>query len=61
MLRLQFSTENAAFEDDPNRAVAAILMDVAKRIQHFGETDGIIKDENGNYIGSFWMKPHDDE
>lgn len=52
VFKLEFKTDNAAFLDDPMTEPANVLRRVALRIE-YGETSGIVKDSNGNTIGSF--------
>ena len=54
MFKLEFETDNAAFEGRPSVEVARILRDIANRLyQHPQDTDGSISDVNGNTIGIY--------
>ena len=54
MFTLKFSTDNAAFSENPNDEVARILKEVALRMTDYGEAKrGPIFDINGNKIGEF--------
>jgi hypothetical protein len=48
---LNFSCDNAAFDDYSRGEIARILRDVANRIQ--GTDYGVVYDSNGNQIGRF--------
>lgn len=52
VFKLEFKTDSAAFLDDPMTEPANVLRRVALRID-YGETSGIVRDSNGNTIGSF--------
>ena len=54
---VEFSTDNAAFQDDQNGAQEKIrlLAEAANRIAQ-GDISGRLLDINGNYVGSFGMK-----
>lgn len=52
MFQLHFDTSNEAFSDSPAREAARILRKVARRLES-GETDGRIRDVNGNTVGRF--------
>ncbi len=52
MFTLKIETENAAFAEDGSSEVARILRDVASRLDR-GETDGRVRDANGNTVGDF--------
>jgi len=49
---LNFSTDNAAFDDFAEREIANILRNVAERFTN-GQVEGSIQDHNGNTVGSF--------
>ena len=48
MFTLEFSTENAAFED--SLEVVVILERIAQKVKG-GDTFGAVKDSNGNTVG----------
>lgn len=52
-MKIQFSTENAAFEEyGMDYQLECIFERILQRIKH-GETEGKIQDINGNNIGSW--------
>ena len=52
-MKIQFSTDNAAFDDDNMRdAIARILRDIARKVEH-GTSNGTVRDVNGNSIGTW--------
>lgn len=52
-MKIEFKTGNEAFSGDSfDFEVARILRDVASKIET-GVTEGIIRDVNGNTIGTF--------
>ncbi len=52
--KIEFETDNAAFEDGYSEVVA-ILREVADKIEN-GVTDGQIRDTNGNKVGKYEYK-----
>lgn len=53
--------ENAAFDDNPSGALAAILRDVAREIERDGldrvvDDERSIRDTNGNRVGKYGMQ-----
>lgn len=52
MFELTITTDNASFEPDAGRAVAALLAAVAGKLAG-GERAGRILDANGNSVGEF--------
>ena len=57
MFTLQFTTDNAAFEDCPEAEIARILRALAGKVER-GETDGTVRDANGNRVGEWgWIAP----
>ncbi|GAA2321631.1 hypothetical protein GCM10010149_88360 [Nonomuraea roseoviolacea subsp. roseoviolacea] len=56
MFKLEFKTSNAAFDDENDGNAQAeikdILTDLAAKV-YDGYTEGVIKDTNGNRIGSW--------
>ena len=54
MFKLEFSTDNAAFEDNGQETraheVQLILLRISAKLAH-GDTFGAVKDSNGNTIG----------
>lgn len=55
MFEIKFSTDNAAFMDDPAEEVASILRGIATDIEN-GAKDGIAMDINGNKVGEWSLK-----
>ena len=56
MLRITFTTANAAFEGNPGVETCRILRDIIGRIENegdFGDMDGKVYDRNGNRIGEW--------
>lgn len=52
IVRIEFKTDNAAFEDYRNFGIATILNGIAYQIRD-GQTEGVIRDVNGNAIGTW--------
>ena len=52
MVRVEFTTGNAAFKNDERVMIAIILRALADRI-YSGHYTSKVYDENGNIIGSF--------
>ncbi len=52
MFTLTIDTDNAAFEHGPRQEVGRILREVAQSLKA-GDTEGRIRDVNGNTVGSF--------
>lgn len=50
MFNIQFEVGNAAFADGFSDEVERILSNIAQKVKQ-GQTQGIIKDTNGNCIG----------
>ena len=55
MFSISFDTDNDEFSRHPEVGIVRILREIAKRIAD-GETEGSIRDVNGNRIGSFRME-----
>ena len=53
IVRVEFRTDNAAFEDYRNFGIATILNGIAYQIQDLDQTEGVIRDVNGNRIGTW--------
>lgn len=56
MFKLEFSTSNAAFDVEPLTETAAILREVARKIEEGDATPRmafVIRDVNGNRIGEY--------
>ena len=54
-LSLDLNSSNAAFEESGEFEVARILRDVADKIER-GESDGRLRDVNGNNVGSWFLE-----
>lgn len=52
MFGMELETSNAAFAGYPFDEVARILREVATRVED-GERRGVLRDINGNLVGSF--------
>jgi hypothetical protein len=53
MVKIEFSTDNEAFQDESKEyAIIGIIQAIATRI-HDGVTQGVIHDINGNNIGKW--------
>lgn len=50
MFKLEFSTDNEAFQPNPRMEITAILRHIAKKVDE-GETGGKVMDGNGNSVG----------
>lgn len=53
IVRIEFKTDNAAFEDYRSLHIADILDELADRIMYSYQTEGVIRDVNGNAIGTW--------
>jgi hypothetical protein len=51
-VKIEFSTDNAAFEDDFGGEVERILCWIAEQVK-YDRTGGNIRDLNGNTVGSW--------
>lgn len=59
---MTFSTDNAAFDENPAREVSRILAEVAARIESADRVPEYfenIRDINGNIVGTYAVKPDD--
>lgn len=54
MFKMNFSTENAAFDDRPEMEIADIFAQTMKRIRN-GQKSGRVLDSFGNTIGEWSM------
>lgn len=63
MFKLQFETENAAFDDDARGTyeVARILEKLASDIRDSRRGSGTLYDQNGNLVGSWSWAQEDSE
>jgi hypothetical protein len=50
---LTIRTGNAAFEHHPHREIARILYEAAEALVRRGQTEGKLRDHNGNTVGEF--------
>jgi len=60
MFRLEIDTDNAAFYPWTTE-VARLLRVAAARIDRSGDTDGSLRDTNGNTVGVWSIDPVDEE
>lgn len=52
---------HAAFDDNPREELARLLDETAKKVRE-GQTDGWLRDLNGNTVGDWGLElPDDDE
>jgi len=51
-MHIEFTTDNAAFEEDPEDEIAEVLHNIGRAIRS-GATQGVILDRNGNRIGAW--------
>jgi hypothetical protein len=57
VVKIQFSTDNAAFEDNGREEeIARILRRIADKIES-GAVAGTARDSNGNRVGTFEVAP----
>lgn len=55
MFNLKFKTDNAAFGEDKEHETVRILREITFKIEN-GQTEGNIRDINGNMIGNFKLR-----
>ena len=53
IVRVAFNTDNAAFEDYRTLEIANILKEIAENIKNNYRTEGVVRDFNGNAIGTW--------
>jgi hypothetical protein len=53
-MKIQFKTDNAAFEEDAWAETIRILHDIAEKLRQH-QDNGIIMDVNGNRIGQWTL------
>ena len=53
IVRIEFGTDNAAFDEYRLLAISDILGEIAYLIEAHWQTEGIILDVNGNRIGTW--------
>lgn len=56
VLKLRLDMKNAAFNSGMATETARILREVAERIEQDGDSEGILRDINGNTCGEFQVK-----
>lgn len=62
MVKIEFRTDNAAFDDRPATEAGRILREIARQIEQGEHMDGaMIFDENGNRIGRWTWTGSNDE
>ena len=52
MIRIEFDTDNAAFEEDKHWEIVRILKAICQQIEELRDPPCIITDRNGNTIGT---------
>ena len=56
---IQFDTDNAAFEENRDAEIVAVLREIATRIEDYGlpiNYSRPVRDSDGNSIGSFTLR-----
>lgn len=61
MLKIEFKTENAAFDENPAEETARILRDIATKIETTSHGGGPVFDLYGNRIGHWTLSISDRE
>lgn len=61
MLKLEFATDSAAFAEHDRAEIATILNLLAVKIFKGSDTEGLIRDSNGNTVGSWLYEINEDE
>lgn len=57
MFKIEFSTDNAVFDDDFDGEVKRILTAIGRQMSNVGDGDSaVIRDSNGNSIGRWEFK-----
>jgi hypothetical protein len=61
MIKIEFQTGNAAFDDMPGLEIARILRALADKLESATSgTNGPIHDSNGNRVGAYSFEPSED-
>lgn len=60
MLKIEIDTSNAAFDVNPRRVLAELLEEVAQKID-CGVTPTILRDCNGNKVGTVYLDLEEDD
>ncbi|WP_424237230.1 hypothetical protein [Bhargavaea ginsengi] len=55
-MRIEFDDNGAWFRENPRQAVAAVIEDIAYRIEHEGAQAGAVYDGEGEAVGWFAVK-----
>lgn len=58
-LRIEISSDTAAFDDEPEFESARILRDIATQVES-GYDGGTVRDINGNSVGCWSFKDRED-
>lgn len=59
MFKIEFSTDNAAFDDAPASEVARILRKIARQVEQGDPLGGgPVHDANGNRVGHWELTPY---
>ena len=53
IVRIEFKTDNSAFDDYRTLEIADILKDIAENIENNYRIEGVIRDFNGRPIGTW--------
>ena len=53
IVRVEFHTDNAAFDEYRLLVIASILEEIAENIENSYQTEGVIRDFNGARIGTW--------
>lgn len=55
-LRLEIDGSGAAFDARPATELARLLRETADRIADDGDSEGVLRDINGNYVGEWRVR-----
>lgn len=59
MFKLEFATDNAAFDDNPGHEAARILREIAAKLDRGDDLGGgPVRDSNGNKVGRWELTPY---
>lgn len=54
--KLTFNTDNAAFQENMSDEIARALGGVIAKVQNGNNTSGVVRDSNGNNVGSWSLE-----
>lgn len=60
-LKIEFDSDNAAFEDDAQGETVRILRNIAKKIESGRTGEQAVHDINGNRIGEWFFEVSEDD